>query len=106
LLIEVYRTPDATVAHNGNVHYASGVMPCATDGRAARRRHLGRRVARRRGLVMRFEFANGHRDRLRAGVARDLATRLPMLGRRLFVIGGRDASRNERITSIRSRPGS
>jgi alcohol dehydrogenase class IV len=46
---------------------------------------------------MRFEFATATEIVFGAGIARDLAARVPALGRRLFVVTGGDASRTERV---------
>jgi len=46
---------------------------------------------------MRFEFATATEIVFGAGVARDLAARVPALGRRLFVVTGHDASRTEDV---------
>jgi alcohol dehydrogenase class IV len=46
---------------------------------------------------MRFEFATATEIVFGAGVASELATRVPALGRRLFVLTGRDASRTEAV---------
>ena len=87
ILVEVYRTPQAPAAAQGNgalcdlARHGGG-----DDGGTAHRRKVLERLPRRRGLVMRFEFATATRIVFGEGAFQEVAPAVKAMGRRALLV--------------------